>query len=124
MIKMNSKGGFEKTEKFLKKSLGKDYLYVLDRYGKFGVDALREHTPVDSGLTADSWYYRVERTETGYRINWYNSNVNHHVNIALILQYGHATRSGSWVEGVDYINPALFPIFKALSEAAWKEVQS
>lgn len=122
MIKMSSKGGFDKTERFLKKSLGKNYLLVLNRYGQYGVEALKKYTPVDTGLTADSWYYEIEKTDTGYKIIWSNSNVNNHVNIAIILQHGHATRSGSWVEGIDYINPALAPIFEALLKSAWKEV--
>ena len=122
MISFRQKGDFSKTERFLKKSLGKDYRSVLDRYGKEGVDALSAATPVQSGRTATSWGYIIEQGTNTISIVWTNSNVNNGVNIAIILQYGHATRNGGYVEGIDYINPALRPIFEKLADAAWKEV--
>lgn len=122
MIKFRQKGDFSKTEKFLKKSLGKDYRSVLERYARQGVSALSAATPVRTGLTAASWRYTITQNESGLSVEWHNDNVNKGVNIALILQYGHGTRNGGYVVGRDYINPALQPIFDQMAEAAWKEV--
>ena len=125
MISFRHKGDFSKTEKFLKKSFGRNYMKILDKYGEIGVQQLKSHTPVDSGVTSISWYYKVEqRSSTSLSLTFYNDNVNNGVNIAVILQYGHATRNGGWVEGRDYINPALKPVFDSLAQAAWKEVIS
>lgn len=124
MITFRKKGDFSKTEKFLKKSMGRDYVKVLEKFGKYGVEALTSATPVDTGMTAVSWSYKIIQNEDGMSVEWHNDNINDHVNIAIILQYGHATRNGGWVEGRDYINPALQPIFDLLAEAAWKEVTS
>lgn len=122
MISFRQKGDFKKTEKFLKKSLGKDYISVLEKYGEYGVRALSAATPVESGLTAASWSYDIIQNKGSISVVWYNSNVQRGINIAVILQYGHGTRHGGWVEGRDYINPALHPIFDELAEKAWKEV--
>lgn len=124
MITFKHKGDFKKTEKFLKKSLGKDYRKVLDRYGDYGVKALSAATPVESGITASSWSYEIVQKDSFISIVWKNSNIQKGVNIAVILQYGHGTRNGGYVEGRDYINPALRPIFDSLADAAWKEVTS
>lgn len=123
-ISFTQKGDFKKTEKYLKKSFGKDYLSVLDKYAREGVSYLAANTPKDSGNTAASWSYSIEQKDSSISIIWYNSNVQKGVNIAVILQYGHATRNGGYVSGRDYINPALRPIFDAMAEAAWKEVTS
>lgn len=122
MITFRQKGDFSKTEKFLKKSMGRDYVKVLEKFGQYGVEALTAATPVDTGMTAVSWSYKIIQNEDGMSVEWHNDNINKHVNIAIILQYGHATRNGGWVEGRDYINPALQPIFDLLAKAAWKEV--
>lgn len=122
MIMVKQRGNFKKTEKFLKKSFGRDYIRVLDKYGQRGVAALSAATPIDSGLTASSWSYEIIQNDDTISIFWNNSNVQHGVNIAVILQYGHGTRGGGYVEGIDYINPALKPIFDDLANAAWKEV--
>ena len=125
MISFRHKGDFHKTEKFLKKTFGRNYEKILEKYGEIGVERLAQYTPVDSGETAASWYYKIERnSSSSISITWCNSNINKGVNIAVILQYGHATRNGGWVEGLDYVNPALKPIFDNLAEAAWKEVIS
>jgi hypothetical protein len=124
IISFKHSGDFKKTEKLLTKSFGKDYMNILDRYGKLGVEMLSSATPVDTGLTAASWSYKVEQSKNSISVTWYNSNVNQYVNIALIIQYGHATKNGGWVQGRDYINPALKPIFDAMADAAWKEVTS
>lgn len=116
------KGDFSRMEKFLKKSLGKDYRDVLEKYAKQGVEALSNATPKETGQTATSWYYEIIQNGSNLSIHWSNAHVNKGVNIALILQYGHGTRNGGYVQGRDYINPALRPIFDQLAEAAWKEV--
>lgn len=122
MISLKSKGDFKKTEKFLKKSLGRDWMSVLDKFGQKGVDALRANTPIDSGETKNSWSYEIIQNGSRISIYWKNSNINQGVNIAVILQYGHGTRTGGWVEGKDYINPALKLIFDELADSAWKAI--
>lgn len=122
MISIRQRGGFEKTEKFLKKSFGRDYINVLEKYGQQGVSALSAATPIDSGLTATSWSYKIIQNNSTISIIWENSNIHKGVNIAIILQYGHGTRNGGYVSGRDYINPALKPIFDKMADAAWKEV--
>lgn len=122
MIFIKQRGSFDKTEKFLKKSFGRDYVSVLQKFGQQGVSALSAATPIDSGMTAISWSYEIVQESSRISIIWKNSNVNKGVNIAIILQYGHATRNGGYVEGIDYINPALKPIFEKMADAAWKEV--
>lgn len=122
MIRIRQRGDFKNTEKFLKKSLGKDYIGALEKYAQQGVVALSASTPVDSGVTASSWNYSIIQNDGALSVVWENSNINHGVNIALILQYGHGTRNGGYVVGRDYINPALQPIFDKMADAAWKEV--
>lgn len=124
MIRFRNKGDFSKTEKFLKKSFGKNYRSILDKYAKQGVAALASATPLDSGETAASWDYEIIQNGSSLSIVWKNYHIEKGVNIAVILQYGHGTRNGGWVEGRDYINPALQPIFDKMAEAAWKEVVS
>ena len=94
----------------------------LDKYGRMGVEALSKATPVDTGLTASSWYYEIESTDKETSITFYNSNIQNGIPIAIILQYGHGTGTGGWVEGRDYINPALRSVFDEIAEKAWKEV--
>lgn len=122
MIKFNQKGDFKKATSYLEKLKGVIKLSSFDKYGREGVSALSSATPVDSGETASSWYYKIERTKNTVSITFYNSNVNKGVPIAIILQYGHGTGTGGWVEGRDYINPAIQPIFDKMAEEAWKEV--
>lgn len=122
MISIRQKGDFKKTEKLLKKSFGRDYIGVLEKYGQEGVSSLSAATPVDSGLTAVSWSYEIIQNDSSISIIWKNTNENKGVNIAIILQYGHGTKNGGYVRGVDYINPALKPIFEKMADAAWKEV--
>lgn len=124
MFWLSNRGNFKNTEKWLKKTLGKDYMKVLNEYGRQGVIALSDATPVDSGHTASSWRYEIGESDGKVAVTWFNSNVNKGVNIAIILQYGHGTRRGGYVAGRDYINPALRPIFDAMADKAWKEVIS
>lgn len=122
MIKFRHKGDFARTTRYLEKAGRGAKVADLERFGKEGVAALASATPVDSGLTANSWYYTVERDGRSAKITFHNSNVNKGVPIAIILQYGHGTRNGGWVEGRDYINPAIQPIFDKIAEHAWREV--
>ena len=122
MISFRHKGDFSKLSKFLEKAKEAVRLGDLDKYGREGVAALSSATPVDSGLTAKSWYYKIERTNGSVKISYLNSNVQNGVPIAVILQYGHGTRNGGWVQGRDYINPTVRPIFDKIANDAWREV--
>ena len=122
MIKVSHKGDFSKTIKFMKEAAKAVDLNMFKKYGQDGVNALKAATPVDTGLTADSWYYEITKTKNSITINFNNSNVQNGVPIAIILQYGHGTRNGGYVKGRDYINPAIQPIFEKLTNDAWKEV--
>lgn len=122
MIKIRQKGDFSKVTTYLIKAKKGIRLRDLDKYGKQGVAALSSATPVDTGLTASSWYYKIERSGSTISITFLNSNVQNGVPIAVILQYGHGTGTGGWVQGRDYINPALRPIFDKIADDAWKEV--
>lgn len=122
MVTFRQQGDFSKLSKFLERAKERVYLGELDKYGRMGVRALREATPIDSGETADGWYYTIEQERGVAKLTFCNSNVNDGVPIAIILQYGHGTGTGGWVEGRDYINPALRPIFDEIAEKAWKEV--
>ena len=113
--------GFGKKQR--KKTKEKLNLGLLDKYGREGVAALQTATPKDTGKTSESWYYKIERKNGSVSLTFHNSNQNKGVPIAIILQYGHATGNGGYVEGVDYINPALRPIFDKIAEEAWKEVK-
>ena len=123
-VKFEVSGGFTKTERFLNRMKRREYLNVLDEFGRDGVQALRNATPVDSGATAEAWDYEIKRTRNYTEIVWTNSNVNDGVPIAVILQYGHGTGTGGYVKGRDYINPAIRPIFDKIAEKAWKVVTS
>lgn len=122
MITFRQKGDFSKLSRYLEKVKEAAKVGVLDKYGQAGVAALSSATPVESGLTAQSWYYEIEHIKSSAVIRFLNSNVNKGVPIAIILQYGHGTGTGGWVEGRDYINPAIQPIFDNIAEDAWKEV--
>ena len=123
MVGFKLKGDFSNTERYLKYYTSMDRVYaLLDKYGRQGVEALSKATPVDTGLTASSWYYKIIKTPRTITLRFYNSNIQNGIPIAIILQYGHATHNGGWVEGRDYINPAIQPIFDELAEKAWREV--
>lgn len=121
-IAITCTGDFSKTMTFLNRLQHKDYMTVLREYGQKGVEALRAATPVDTGRTADSWYYEIEEGRNQTTISWSNSNVNDGVIIAAIIQYGHGTQNGAYIQGTDYINPAMRVIFDALADECWKEV--
>ena len=122
VIVFRQKGNFKNTERFLKRANRFSIDQLLERYGQEGVEALRAATPKDTGLTANSWYYKVKKETDRITITWSNSNIQNGVPIAVILQYGHATRNGGYVEGIDYINPAMRPIFDRIAARAWEEV--
>ena len=122
MISFRQKGDFSKLTKFLERAKETVYLGDLNKYGRQGVAALASATPVDTGKTASSWSYKIENDNGSVSISFENSNVQDGVPIAIILQYGHGTRNGGWVEGRDYINPAIQPIFDQIVNDAWKEV--
>lgn len=122
MISFRHKGDFSKLTNFLEKAKNVIRIGDLDKYGREGVAALESATPVDTGITASSWYYKVEHKDGSATISFYNSNIQNGVPIAIILQYGHGTGTGGWVEGRDYINPAIRPIFDKIAESAWREV--
>ena len=122
MIGFKIKGDFRKTRKHFERLRRAKYLDILKNYGQKGVDALSAATPVDTGLTASSWYFKLETKATVSKILFCNSNVNNGIPIAIILQKGHGTRNGGWVEGRDYINPAIQPIFDEIAKGVWKEV--
>ena len=122
MISISQKGDFSKLTGFLERMKNVIKIGDLDKYGREGVAALSAATPKESGLTANSWYYEIERSKDSVSISFHNSNVNKGVPIAIILQYGHGTRNGGYVEGIDYINPAIQPLFNKIAEDAWEEV--
>lgn len=122
MIGFRQKGDFSKTTNFLKKIKNGVDLRLLDEYGRKGVAALSSATPVDTGKTASSWYYKIERTDSEIKLVFCNSNIQNGIPIAVILQYGHGTGTGGWVEGRDYINPAIQPIFDEIAKNLWKGV--
>ena len=124
MIKVTSRGSFAKSLTFLQRTQRRDQFKILYKYGQIGVNALKGATPVDSSVTAESWYYEIVDKPGYFAIHWYNSHVEDpgRISIAAILQYGHATRTGGWVEGRDYINPAMRPIFDQMVTDMWREV--
>lgn len=121
MISFKQKGNFVRLTRYFEriKKAGK---IDFNKYGRAGVDALSSATPVDTGLTARSWYYKINTKNGVTEISFHNSNIQNGIPIAIILQYGHATRNGGWVEGRDYINPAIQPIFDKIANDAWREV--
>lgn len=123
IIVFRQKGNFEKTAKFLKGVRTGKLDAILDQYGQKGVEALAKATPKDTGKTAASWYYTIHRGKDSITLTWSNTNIVDGVPIAVILQYGHGTRNGGYVEGTDYINPAMRPIFDEIAARAWEEVR-
>lgn len=124
MFSLDSNDPFKKTEKFLEDLQKINVIDILHRYGRLGVDSLAEATPTDTGLTASSWVYDLVQDRSGYSILWNNTNTKDGVNVAVILQYGHGTGTGGWVEGHDYVNPAIRPIFEGMADEIDKEVKN
>ena len=122
MIRFRQKGDFSKLTRYLEKAKNAVRLGDLDKYGREGVAALASATPKDSGETANSWRYEIVNANGLATISFHNTNIQNGVPIAIILQYGHGTRNGGWVQGIDYINPAIRPIFDKITNEAWREV--
>jgi hypothetical protein len=123
MIRVKHRGDLNKTLKFLKHISKHSYMHILQKYGEEGARALAEATPKDSGLTAASWGYEITQSKNGLKITWTNSHMGDGwFPVALMLQYGHGTGTGGWIEGRDYINPAVRPIFDKMADAVWREV--
>lgn len=122
LITFKHKGDFSNLTHFLERAKEVVHMGDLDKYGRAGVEALASATPVDSGETANSWYYEITNSNGSAKITFNNSNIQNGVPIAIILQYGHGTGTGGWVEGRDYINPAIQPIFDEIANNAWREV--
>ncbi len=122
MISFRHKGDFSKATQYLLRIKDTTKISVLEKYAQEGVTALSAATPIDTGKTATSWGYRIEKTNSTIRLVFTNSNINKGVNVAVILQYGHGTGTGGWIEGRDYINPAIQPIFDKIAKEAWEEV--
>ena len=122
MIEFVHKGNFDKTFKFFERSENISRMDILNAYGRQGVAALRSATPVDSGETANSWYYTISKTNSGYKITWRNSNIHKGRLIAILIQYGHGTGTGGYIQGRDYINPAIRPVFDNMSKTIVKEI--
>ena len=122
MIKFRQKGDFSKLTRYFERVKEVVKLGDLDKHGREGVAALESATPVDTGLTASSWRYEIDHGKDSVSISFYNDNIQNEVPIAIILQYGHGTRNGGWVQGRDYINPVIRPLFDKIADEAWKEV--
>lgn len=122
MIKIRQKGNFQKTERFLKQASNLQIKSILEKYARQGVAALERATPVDSGLTANSWGYEISISKNGCKIAWTNTNMAGDIPLAILIQYGHGTKNGGYVQGIDYINPALRPIFEQMTNQVWREV--
>ena len=122
LIRITTKGDFNNTFRFLNKMSKFQINKILEKYGQMGVEALTSATPIDSGKTAESWGYEISVGKEGATIHWTNTNQNKGVYIAVILQYGHGTGTGGYVQGIDYINPAIRPVFDKIAEEAWMEV--
>lgn len=122
MLRISASGSFKRTSSFLTGLQRGDLYRNLNRYGQMGVDALARATPRETGLTASSWDYRIENKRGRVTISWFNTNTVGNVNVAILLQYGHGTGTGGYVQGYDYINPAIRPIFDAIANDVWNQV--
>lgn len=122
MISLRSKGDFSKLTRYMERLRNAIRLGILDKYGREGVAALASATPIETGETANSWKYEITNSRNAARISFYNTHINKGVNIAIILQYGHGTGTGGWVQGRDYINPAIRPVFDRIVDSLWREV--
>lgn len=123
MVTFNQHGDFKKTYSFLERCLEVVNFGYLDKYGRRGVEALSAATPKDSGLAANSWNYQIQREGHTVTLSWYNSDIENGYNVAILIQYGHATKNGGWVQGRDFINPAIQPIFEEIKQEIEREVK-
>jgi len=124
MISIRHRGNLNKTEKFFERARKANYIKILQKYGQEGVRKLSLATPIDTGLTSASWEYVIERTSKGAIIKWVNNHVVNGASIAILIQYGHATKDGGYVQGIDYINPAMKDTFEQITQDIIREVNS
>jgi hypothetical protein len=126
MIALRSSGSFKSTEEFLQSLQAGSYLQRLEQYGEIGVNALKDATPIRTDETAQSWSYEIVDRPGYFSIRWKNDHAEapSDTPVAVLIQYGHGTRNGGYVQGIDYINPAMRPIFDQIVEQMWKEVTS
>lgn len=122
MFSFSTSGSFRNTERFLEKAPKTNLKNILAGYGQQGVSALSAATPQNTGMAAGSWYYEVQKVRDGWTLTWFNSNIENGFPVAVMIQYGHGTGNGGYVVGIDYINPALRPIFEKILDDAWKAV--
>jgi len=122
VIGVDTSGSFKNADEFLARMLNNNLSAKLKSYGQAGVQSLSKATPIETGETAHSWDFRIVENKGGPTIEWFNTHVNHGVNIAIIIQYGHGTGTGGWVPGIDYVNPAMGPVFNKIMDDFWKEV--
>ena len=122
MIRFKQKGDFRKFNKWTERIREVVKLGDLDKYGAEGVELLKEATPKNTGKTSNSWTYTIEHTKNSIILSFHNSNIQNGENIAILLEYGHATKHGGWIEGIEYIEPSIQPLFKKIADDAWKEV--
>lgn len=122
MIKMKVKGNWRRTDTLFQRIAEVFKMGILDKYGRAGVQALSSATPVNTGRCASSWYYVIKRKKNGFSLVFCNSDVENDALVAVLIQYGHATKNGGWVEGIDYINPTIRPLFDQMAQDLWKEV--
>ena len=122
MISFKHSGSFNKTDKFFKRVLFSDYLHIFNKYGVIGVNALSSVTPLDTGKTANSWGYKIQRSNKGISITWTNSNMVDGIPVVILLLYGHVGKNGGYIQGLDFINPIMKPIFNKIIDDIWKEV--
>lgn len=122
MIKVTSKGNWNQTTAYLNRILSGEHLKALEKFGPVGVSALASATPKESSLTANSWTYEVESRAGFYKMSWLNNNIHEGANVAILIQFGHGVRGGGYVQGRDFINPAMRPIFDQMAEEMWKAV--
>lgn len=124
MVSLSSSGSFDKTEKFLRSMQKMDVGKIIEGQARKGVQALSAATPFDSGLASNSWDYAITKTNNSVTIGWTNSDVENGYPVAIMIQYGHGTGTGGWIQGIDYINPAMRPIFDEILQTVWKAVTS
>lgn len=122
IITVKHHGSFRKTDRFFTRALRQNYRAVLEDYGQLGVQLLADHTPSDSGETAAAWGYKIVEGDGVIRLIWTNSHENDGVNVAILIIYGHALQNGSYVEGRDFVTPAMKPLLDELAKRAWREV--
>lgn len=123
MIEIEAHGSFDKTDKFLKAMSNREHMLALEGFGQRGIDALSSATPVDTRLTADSWRFKLVQGRGKYTLTWFNTNVANGIPVVVLIQYGHGTGTGGWVEGRDFINPAIQPIFDQIANDVWEKVR-